>query len=642
MVAQVERTTLRQELQQRFVAFDLPRQISIPLMNLVVKWYNCSGEEWTSDRLKSVKLEMIQVAAGEIPTAEWIKRRAGKLTGTLGSLQRWMSLSTSHFGKGIQALQCYTLFYAKGITPKQTAKFLGGVQSLPCTPELDCYGKQLIDQGWALLNSPTLPTLPHPKPLELMVPSPSKRAPLPGRSVPEVEGIIDSLQYLYGSTGGMKHFNKYYASHYQYVVRYLDGAFFNDAGRPYRRDADSDPPWQFDRRDDLLVGRIGLIQEPGYKLRAVANPGRVFQHVLKPLGEAIYNFLPSVPWDCTHDQTKAFPALQLHLSRGNMVHSIDLTGATDYFPLSLQEHLLKKMTNEATVNLFGDLSRGTWEFPKLGDVQWLRGQPLGLYPSFGAFALAHGMLLLGLLNRPWNDDFFVLGDDVVILNDQLASDYLAFMAVIGCPISHSKSLHSRVMCEFGGKIISSTRVIPQLKWRKVSDDSFLDLARLIGHRSLYLFQPRQRAVIEALAEVPDFMGGLGWNPTGKPIGDRLPIWLFDDKAPVDHLMGYSTVVMRNMYSSHLYRCTSFSNTGKSRYVGSGGALDQRASSLIAKYLPSVCCMPKKILGKNVDSVSDDIDLPINPGEGHGLLSSLLISWEAKLTIYSKRSATITA
>jgi hypothetical protein len=601
-----------------------------------MKWYDNSGEEWTINRIKAIKLDILRKRAGLQPVSTWISRsHHGCFHGEIGLLEKWMLRKDSNFARGLQLLQCFTLFYAPILLESQKKKFLDGVLSEPPRPEQLKLATSVVHKGWRLAGSPRCGTVVHPSPLEMMIPSPCKRAPLPDGSVDECFGIVDSIRFLYDSFEGLQHLNRYYESHYKFVLQNLEPALFNDYGHFM---SPKGYPYPLKKHGSLLAGRIGLIQEAGYKLRAVANPGRVFQRVLKPLGDAIYDHLKHVPWDCTFDQNKAIPVLQEQLSQGKMTYSIDLSGATDYFPLHLQVGLLKKMFDEKTISLFEELSTSSWYFPSLGEIKWKRGQPLGLFPSFGAFALTHGILLQGLLGRPYNNEFFVLGDDVVILDEQLAQDYLQMMMFLGCPVSLPKTISSNSLCEFAGKVITSSKVIPQLKWRDVSDDSFLDIAKLLGPRSISLFKPRQVKVIKQLSIVPDFLGGLGWNPLGLPLEDRVQAaWLWDEKKPVDHLMGYSSSIIRNLMTSNLFGLVALSDISiNSTYVLKSTALDQRASHFVETLLgPSFRRMPCQILGKNVDMVSrslfgDSIDLPFNPGVGESLRPSLLMSWEAKL------------
>lgn len=638
-IRRVSRTTLQQDIYQRSSALGIPRSISTPFKKLIWLWISNSGVEWTVDRLKAIKLDLIHKKAGLPPVSVWIgkSRRTGKFSGMIGSLETFMLTSDKCFSKGLQLLQCYTLFFAPVITDKQKDKALTAIQSTQLTFEQTELANQLVHKGWLLNGQPHIGKLAHPSPLECMIPSTSKtaRAPLPGKTVPEIQGIIDSVSYLYDTFEGNTHLNRYYNSHYKYVLKNIESRIGNDYGHFIY---DSGFPTESKFNGSLLAGKISLLQEGGYKLRYVSNPGRIFQCVLKPLQTALDSFNKTSAWDCTHDQSKAFPIIRECLAQNKMVHCIDLTGATDYFPLSTQEHLLRLMCDSEDINLFSDLSKASWEFPGVGQVHWTRGQPLGLNPSFAAFALTHGHLLLGLLNRPFNDEFFVLGDDVVILDDKLASSYYSFMEFIGSPISYHKCLSSTKLAEFGGKLLTDKTVIPQFKWKEVSDDSFIDLARNLGHQSICMFRPRQISVLKELAIVPEFFGGLGWNPNGLPLEDRLKSdWIYDPKHPVDRLMDYSPIVISNLLNSELYRQVTFSQYGSNIIEFDGKTLDQRVSSLINKYLGnSFKNFPRQIIGKNLSVCSslqnEDLLLPpkSKPVGRIGLLSSLLISWEAKL------------
>jgi hypothetical protein len=301
------------------------------------------------------------------------------------------------------------------------------------------------------------------------------------------------------------------------------------------------------------VGKIGFIQEPGMKLRAVANPGRIYQCALRPLGDSLFNMLKELPWDCTFDQKKAIPFIQNRLKNG-LCHSVDLTGATDYFPLDLQKQVLNVLFQKDKYgykDLFYSISRGNWLY-KDSSIRWTKGQPLGLYPSFPAFAITHGILLFALNGFKHDHQFFVLGDDVVILDDNLYNSYMSVMESLECPISASKSISSQKIAEFAGKIVSTEDVVLQLKWRPTSDDSFLDTMRNLGPPALKLMRPRQKKVCKLLWEVPDFMGGLGFNPKGKPLAERIheSLILLGDPSLKAFLLSLNHFVVANNYESN--------------------------------------------------------------------------------------------
>jgi hypothetical protein len=627
-------TKFQQDATKRSRALSIPKRISLPIIRKVVEWRRSSGEEWTVDRLKSIKLDVIRAKAGLPFCSSWIARNSRYHKGMFGTLEKWMSKSDKHFAKGLQMLQVYTTFFAPQVTENQKEKFISGVTAP--LPELSIVEKacSLIDKGYDLYPEKLLVRkLDSPQPLVDMIPSPNRRAPLLDSSVPEEEGIVDSMQFLMGTTKGHEHYLKY-KDHYRSVF----GELWSSLCDPENRVNNKDVFGKFKVTDHFLVGRIGLIQEPGYKLRAVANPGRVFQRVLQPLGDRIYSFLRDLPFDCTFDQHKAFPVLQEALTHSKTVYSIDLSGATDYFPLSLQRHLLLKVFPKVDVDLFCDLSQATWYMPGFGNISWKRGQPLGLYPSFGAFALTHGCLLLGLLGKEWDNHFFILGDDVVILDPKLAQDYLALLAELGCPVSSSKTLTSSSLCEFGGKVLLPSIVISQYKWREISDDSFLDIAKILGPKSLPLFQVRQVKIIKRFSEIPDFLGGLGWNPKGKPLEDRCSDPLsWPDQLPVDHLMDYSAVRIRNLLNSKSYQRTIFTKPigYQSMWFDKDRDLDQRSSLTVKQFLPGLVNLDKRILGRNIDALSLSLygkhaELPINTLDGNTLRPSLLLVMEAKV------------
>jgi hypothetical protein len=267
--------------------------------------------------------------------------------------------------------------------------------------------------------------------------------------------------------------------------------------------------------------------------------------------------------------------------------------------------------------------------PGIGQVSWKRGQPLGLYPSFAAFALTHGLTLLGL-NNGFHNSFFILGDDVVILDETLATRYLQLLKMLGCPVSQSKTIVSKQLVEFAGKVITEKSVIPQYKWRAVSDNSFLDICRNLGPRSKRLLRNRQRSVVEHLAPLPECLGGFGWNPRGLSLETRLNShpWLWEPKQPRRLVTSYTGNSIRLLFASDCY--TQTLKDQPNLVCSLGDDLDQRSIALTKTYLGN-CLVPwYRILGKNLDEVlteSDPCDLPIEMTKDP---ESVLSLWESKL------------
>jgi len=205
--------------------------------------------------------------------------------------------------------------------------------------------------------------------------------------------------------------------------------------------------------------------------------------------------------------------LQEHLAGHKIVHSVDLSNATDYFPLEVQVRALKALCGDhLSIDLFKEISRSTWK-SSIGNLVWKQGQPLGLYPSFASFGTTHGYLLHFLLGKRYEGEFYLVGDDVVILDTPLYHRYIEALDLLGCPYSPDKSITSSELCEFAGKVITAKRVVPSYKWRELSDDNFLDITRNYGRKAVALLTPIQRKVVERVQHLVAPIG-LNWSFKG--------------------------------------------------------------------------------------------------------------------------------
>jgi hypothetical protein len=155
---------------------------------------------------------------------------------------------------------------------------------------------------------------------------------------------------------------------------------------------------------------------------------------------------------------------------------------------------------------------------------------MGLGPSFALFALTHNFLVIGLCEQvgiDFSESFRILGDDIVITDDSLAKLYKDTLARLECPISESKTLSSYRLGEFAGNLVMKDKTFPSFKFRSMSDRNFLDVAKNLGPKSIGLLRPRQRKVMEFFSCVPEEFGGLGWNPLGLPLSQRIPDFIFE-------------------------------------------------------------------------------------------------------------------
>jgi len=487
---------------RRLCVIGIPTYTRRPFLDLMCKWETCSGVEWTIKRLKTLKLALIRHMAGLplLPESYIALNRKREVKGTIGSLFRWAEKSDKNFSKCVQAFMAYTYYILPRLSESQKEKFLGAI-----SPEVTDDG--LPSSFHREFSKTVRRTVAKrrvtrcPRPLVTYQGSPDKKAPVMfGRpSVNQDERILDDLQ-VFNTSGG----RSLYCQHSRLYeplmlackdrLKHLNWVRENASSRP---------------RSDYSVhgGEIHFLQEPGGKLRSVASPLRIHQEALRPLGEELYDVAASLPWDCTFQQEKAIPFIKSHLWQGGQVFSVDLSSATDFFPLSLQITALRAIVHNKDwdhIDLFQKISRGTWN-SEIGTLSWTKGQPLGLYPSFAAFTLTHGLLLRHLAGT-YRDQFFVVGDDVIILERDLYEKYIAMLDKMSCPYSIDKTLVSNRLAEFAGKIVTSTMVIPQYKWRRMSDDNFLDICRLLGRKSYCLLSRRQKSVYREVANLCDPIG----------------------------------------------------------------------------------------------------------------------------------------
>jgi hypothetical protein len=220
------------------------------------------------------------------------------------------------------------------------------------------------------------------------------------------------------------------------------------------------------------------------------------------------------------------------------------------FPLDLQLEVMKGVIAPkywSSIDLFEDISRSTWDSP-IGELQWTKGQPLGLYPSFAAFTLTHGTLL-SYLSKGKNGLFYVVGDDVVILDDDLYRSYISVLDWMECPWSKDKTISSNKLSEFAGKIVTSEWVIPQMKWRRFSDENFLDLCRDLGHRSRVLLSDRQKRVFDRVAHLCSPIG-LNFSYKGSTL-EKMVMDTLDFYQPEKEVLG-SLMGLRRRLHRHVY------------------------------------------------------------------------------------------
>lgn len=215
-----------------------------------------------------------------------------------------------------------------------------------------------------------------------------------------------------------------------------------------------------------LVGQLMFKVEPAGKLRIFAMVDFWTQNVLQPLHRELFKLLKLLPNDGTFDQDASVKRSIEKSSKSCCAYSFDLSSATDRLPLTIQIDILDKLMpipiGKAWGNLLTDRDYFIPEFSNIiekGIIRYKVGQPMGALSSWAMLAVTHHFLvqyasfLLG--KRGWNEDYEILGDDLVIFNKELADKYLEITKALGVEINLSKSIvsPSRASFEFAKRTV---------------------------------------------------------------------------------------------------------------------------------------------------------------------------------------------
>lgn len=526
-----------------------PRQY-MPMVREIAKWVRCTGEESTVRRLKDLKNMLLHYVCGlPICRTQWIAtHRDGAPVGAFKVL----------FVKGTRCrrlaevwntLMIYSHFEGERITRRQLAKFTKGVLRNPPDETELARVKRYIDLGLESLKRirDVEPPAPQGDPIIAYVGSDSRRGPTgitpSSRTAPEKATALTSLrQFAYGEAmqiaphildGTLRGSEQYY-NHYVTTMM--------EAGIALH----SLPP---------VIGRIALLQEKGYKLRAIANPARAWQQAFRPLQRYLEKVARLLPGNWQFDQEEGRRNAQILLRRFGYAQSIDLEGASDNIPLDLQLHVLRRLgIDEEWVQLIIYCSQGMWLLPeevkecydslrekdfatwpwlkgfRTDVIQWLQGQPLGLIFSFNLFAITLGLIYAGVNYHLRDSDFsfnpdadckFVfVGDDLAHF-DKLQADLVKdLLASVGIPVSADKTVESSEAVEFTSRLITCQKIIASPKWKAFDDDNFFDFAKAYGDRVHRIYPWKWRRLLYLLEQVPEWRGGLGKNPQGVDLKTR--------------------------------------------------------------------------------------------------------------------------
>jgi hypothetical protein len=511
----------------------LTKEVTHELVNTIDKWVNSSGIEWTVARLKAYHHWYITSISGKPEPPDWSKRTStNQPIGVFGNIFRIKNQQ-----RALAALSAHTYFVAKQILPSQEEKFRGAL-SAPSNNQF--LGLTLSEISPIRRTLPRVPEM-NPPTLEAIT----------GDSIPVGENLSETL-HPSSTDERLEALALSWASVPAQTLRFLGKSGYSlhippGYGGVTLRKVRSDEIVL----DGFLVvnqsqiraaGRIACIQEPSLKARWIANPNRVTQHYLRPFGEMLYRALRKVPTDCTFNQDAGMRWVSDQLVAGVTLTGADLSSATDLLDMTESVRLAvfkasgrdisqigsdwsnaeKQWINH--INHFLTISRMEWKMPNGTYARWSRGQPLGTFPSFAVLGLTNNCLAEKACVESGipKDSFRVIGDDV-IMDTRAYPAYRRLVEQIGGVINETKTLTSKKIGEFAGRIITSDRaMLKRIKLGRLSDDSFMSAVAALGEQSKALLRPRQRAVYEDFKFVPGIAvsGPFSKESFGEPLSKR--------------------------------------------------------------------------------------------------------------------------
>jgi hypothetical protein len=222
--------------------------------------------------------------------------------------------------------------------------------------------------------------------------------------------------------------------------------------------------------------RLVPLHDKEGKTRVVAILDYWSQTALYPIHSWIFAILRKIPQDMTFNQGEYRDIVLGWDTEGRVTKkfSVDLTQATDRFPISLLSLVLSGMLPADKVSAWKDIMVGyPFSFSGAEDIRYGAGNPMGAYSSWAVFALAHHFVVYVACRRSavqWSKcKYVLLGDDILIGDSRVARKYLRIIQDLGVEVSPGKTYESYDLCEFAKRLLYRGEEITPFPLSSVSD-----------------------------------------------------------------------------------------------------------------------------------------------------------------------------
>lgn len=241
----------------------------------------------------------------------------------------------------------------------------------------------------------------------------------------------------------------------------------------------------------LYLGKLGVVYDQAGKARVVASTNWWYQSAFHGLHDSLFKLLAQLPSDGTFDQKAALDRVISKMDKAHKLSGYDLSAATDRLPIALQVDILNALGVDGTTwRELLDIEWSTWSIKDApASVRYSVGQPMGAYSSWAMLALTHHVVVYTAYKwsgESWdNNNYAVLGDDMVVNNDHAGAMYVQIMESLGLTIKAGKSVISKRFTEFAKRLQG-----PGIDFTPVGAGAIL-----AASRSGYMFPALVRACI---------------------------------------------------------------------------------------------------------------------------------------------------
>jgi hypothetical protein len=189
------------------------------------------------------------------------------------------------------------------------------------------------------------------------------------------------------------------------------------------------------------LARLIPVPDKAGKTRTVYCLTWWFQELLHKFHKDLYRILYSIKEDGTRNHRNAAAQVKLWTAEGRKLWSVDLSNATDRFPMELQVAVVAGLHGTRFAQIWKRIM-GVKPWSGTEYVSYSVGQPMGAKTSWAAFSLTHHTILRLLCQAHGisGQAYVIVGDDIVISNDKVATSYMGLLEDFGVDYSPKKTI----------------------------------------------------------------------------------------------------------------------------------------------------------------------------------------------------------